>query len=249
MPFSDYRTALVTGASSGIGAAVAERLCREGIEVHALARNGDALAALAARTGCKTHALDVADTAGIAELAAAHAFDILINNAGVDRPHKLLEARAEDIDLLIDVNIRAVLHLCRLVVPGMVARDRGHVVNVSSIAGHYLFGGNTTYHATKAAVAMLSRQLRIDAFGRRVRVTEICPGRVATDIFAHVHGDTPEVHDNYIRGFELPVAADIADAIAFAIAAPVAVNVGLIEIMPTLQVPGGLSTVRPGEVN
>ena len=72
----------------------------------------------------------------------------------------------------------------------MVARDRGHVVNISSIAGAYNFGGNSTYHATKAAVSMLSRQLRIDAFGRRVRVTEICPGRIATDIFAHVHGDS-----------------------------------------------------------
>jgi NADP-dependent 3-hydroxy acid dehydrogenase YdfG len=160
-----------------------------------------------------------------------------------------LQSRAEDIDLLIDVNIRAVLHLCRLVVPGMVARDRGHVVNIGSIAGHYNFGGNTIYHATKAAVAMLSRQLRIDAFGRRVRVTEICPGRVATDIFAHVHGDTPQVRDAYISGFELPVAADIADAVAFAVDAPIAVNVGLIEIMPTLQVPGGLSTVRPGEID
>jgi NADP-dependent 3-hydroxy acid dehydrogenase YdfG len=248
MPFSDYRTALVTGASSGIGAAVVERLCREGIEVHALARNAEALAALATRTGCKPHALDVTDIQNVTKLAGQHEFDILVNNAGVDRPRKLLQAQADDIDLLIDVNIRAVLHLCRLVVPGMVARDRGHVINVSSIAGHYHFGGNTIYHATKAAVAMLSRQLRIDTFGRRVRVTEICPGRVATDIFAHVHGDTPEVRDNYIRGFELPVASDIADAIAFAIAAPIAVNVGLIEIMPTLQVPGGLSTARPGEV-
>jgi NADP-dependent 3-hydroxy acid dehydrogenase YdfG len=138
-----------------------------------------------------------------------------------------------------------VLHLCRLIVPGMVARDRGHVVNISSIAGAYNFGGNSTYHATKAAVSMLSRQLRIDAFGRRVRVTEICPGRVATDIFAHVHGDSPEIRERFIDGFELPEAADIADAIAFAVAAPVAVNVGHMEITPTLQVPGGLSTARP----
>lgn len=247
MPFADYKTALVTGASSGIGAAVVERLCREGIDVHALARNAEALAALAARTGCTPHALDVTDRSGIDNLAEKHTFDILVNNAGVDRPRKLLTAHADDIDLLIDVNIRAVLHLCRLVIPGMVARDRGHVVNVSSIAGHYNFGGNTIYHATKAAVAMLSRQLRIDTMGRHVRVTEICPGRVATDIFAHVHGDTPEVRESYIEGFELPSATDIADSIAFAIAAPQAVNVGLIEITPTLQVPGGLSTLRPGE--
>jgi NADP-dependent 3-hydroxy acid dehydrogenase YdfG len=245
MPFSDYKTALVTGASSGIGAAVVERFRREGLEVHAVARSADALADLAKRTGCTVHAMDVTDTAGLARLAGEIEFDILVNNAGVDRPKSFLNAEDGDIDLLIDVNLRAVLHLCRLIVPGMVARDRGHVVNISSIAGAYNFGGNSTYHATKAAVSMLSRQLRIDAFGRRVRVTEICPGRVATDIFAHVHGDSPEIRERFIDGFELPEAADIADAIAFAVAAPVAVNVGHMEITPTLQVPGGLSTARP----
>ena len=143
------------------------------------------------------------------------------------------------------MNLRAVLHLCRLVVPGMAARDRGHVVNISSIAAAYNFGGNSTYHATKAAVSMLSRQLRIDCFGKRVRVTEICPGRVATDIFAHVHGDSEDTYKRFVEGFELPQAEDIASAIAFAIAAPIAVNVGHMEITPTLQVPGGLSTTRP----
>ncbi len=245
MPFADYKTALVTGASSGIGAATVERLRREGLEVHALARNAANLDELARRTGCIPHALDVSDTAGLTRLAAEVSFDILVNNAGVDRPGSILKADAEGIDLLVDVNLRAVLHLCRLVVPGMVARDRGHVVNISSIAGAYNFGGNSTYHATKAAVSMLSRQLRVDCFGKRVRVTEICPGRVATDIFAHVHGNPQEMHKRFIEGFELPQASDIADAIAFAIAAPVSMNVGHMEITPTLQVPGGLSTARP----
>ena len=245
MPFSDYRTALVTGASSGIGAAVVERLGREGVTVHALARRGDALADLSRRTGCVAHVLDVTDLAGITRLAQDIEVDILVNNAGVDRPRSFLKAQADDIDVLVDVNLRAVLHLCRLILAGMVARDRGHIVNISSIAASYNFGGNSTYHATKAAVSMLSKQLRVDAFGKRVRVTEICPGRVATDIFAHVHGDSPETHDRFIRGFELPEAKDIADAIAFAIAAPITVNIGHMEITPTLQVPGGLSTARP----
>ena len=203
------------------------------------------MAALAERTGCIAHALDVTDLAGITRLTQDVEFDVLVNNAGVDRPNPFLKAEAGDIDLLIDVNLRAVLHLCRLVVPGMAARDRGHVVNISSIAGAYNFGGNSTYHATKAAVSMLSRQLRIDCFGKRVRVTEICPGRVATDIFAHVHGDSAETHERFVKGFELPQAQDIAAAIAFAIAAPVAVNIGHMEITPTLQVPGGLQTARP----
>lgn len=244
MPFSDYKTALVTGASSGIGAAVVQRLCKEGLQVHALARSEGSLHELAERTGCIAHVLDVTDLAGVTRLTQQVPFDILVNNAGVDRPRGILKATAEDIDLLVDVNLRAVLQLCRLVVPGMVERDRGHVINISSIAGAYNFGGNSTYHATKAAVSMLSRQLRIDAFGKRVRVTEICPGRVATDIFAHVHGDSKETRERFVEGFELPQASDIADAIAFAIAAPIAVNVGHIEITPTLQVPGGLSTAK-----
>ena len=245
MPFSDYKTALVTGASSGIGAAVVERLRSEGLQVHALARSAKSLAELAERTGCIAHTLDVTDLAAVTRLTQEVEFDVLVNNAGVDRPNGLLRAEADDIDLLVDVNLRAVLHLCRLVVPGMAARDRGHVVNISSIAGAYNFGGNSTYHATKAAVSMLSRQLRIDCFGKRVRVTEICPGRVATDIFAHVHGDSAETYERFVKGFELPQARDIANAIAFAIAAPVAVNIGHMEITPTLQVPGGLSTARP----
>ncbi|CAH0343381.1 SDR family oxidoreductase [Rhizobium sp. CECT 9324] len=254
MPFSDYKTALVTGASSGIGAAVVERFRRENIEVHAIARSHDALQDLATRTGCIAHVIDVTDRAAIAELASRVQFDILVNNAGVDRPKKFLEADEGDIDLLVDVNLRAVLHICRLIVPGMVARDRGHVINISSIAGNYNFGGNSTYHAVKAGVAMLSNQLRLDAFGKRVRVTEICPGRVATDIFNHVHGNDPSIRERFIDGYELPQAADIAEAIAFAIAAPVSMNIGHMEITPTLQVMGGLQTARPqpapaGDVN
>lgn len=245
MPFSDYKTALVTGASSGIGAAIVERLCREGLEVHAVARSAEPLRKLAARTGCIPHAVDVTNREALAELTGRVPFDILINNAGVDRPKKFLEAEDGDIDLLIDVNLRAVLHLCRMVVPGMAERDRGHVINISSIAGNYNFGGNSTYHAVKAGVAMLSNQLRIDTFGKRVRVTEVCPGRVATDIFNHVHGNDPSIRERFIDGFELPQASDIADAIAFAIAAPVAVNIGHMEITPTLQVMGGLQTAKP----
>lgn len=242
--FAKSRTIIVTGASSGIGAAVAARLAREGIEVHALARGREGLEALSRRDGCIAHVIDVADRAAVTALTRSVEFDILVNNAGVDRPRKFLESEADDIDLLVDVNLRAALHLCRLVAPGMAARDRGHIVNVTSIAATYNFGGNSTYHATKAALSMLTSQLRVDLFGRNVRVTEICPGRVATDIFAHVHGDTPQTRERFLDGFALPQAGDIADAIAFAIAAPAAVNIGYMEITPTLQVPGGLATAK-----
>lgn len=106
----------------------------------------------------------------------------------------------------MDVNLRAVLHLCRLLVPGMVARDCGHVINITSIAAIYNFNGNSIYHATKAGVHALSRQLRVDCYGKRVRITEICPGRVATEIFGNVSGDHEDARRRFIDGFELPEA-------------------------------------------
>ncbi len=132
MPFSDYKTALVTGASSGMGAAIVERFRREGLEVHALARSGPALHELAARTGCIAQVMDVSDLAAITKLAQEVQFDILVNNAGVNQPGSILTAKASDIDLQMDVNLQAALHLVRLIMPGMVARDCGHIVNVSS---------------------------------------------------------------------------------------------------------------------
>jgi NADP-dependent 3-hydroxy acid dehydrogenase YdfG len=245
MPFLDYKTALVTGASGGMGAAIVERLCKEGIEVHAVARSADLLAELAARTGCIPHAYDVCDLPAMTRLTKEVPFDILVNNAGVSRKGSILNAEESDIDVQVEVNLQAVMHLVRLTMPGMVARDRGHIVNISSIAAIYNFNGNSIYHATKAGIHALSRQLRVDAIGKRVRVTEICPGRVATDIFGHVHGDIDAARKEFIDGFELPTPVDIADAIAFAISAPLAVNISNIEILPTLQVPGGLTTIRP----
>jgi len=247
MPFSDYKVALVTGASAGMGEAIVERLCQEGITVHAVARRREQLAALADRTGCIPHAVDVADLDALTRLCSDLQVDILVNNAGVSHPGSILNASEEVIETQLNVNLRAVLHLCRLLVPGMMARDCGHVINITSIAAIYNFNGNSIYHATKAGVHALSRQLRVDCYGKRVRITEICPGRVATDIFGNVSGDHEDARKRFIDGFELPQAKDIADCVAFAVSAPIAVNIGNIEITPTLQVPGGLSTMRPGE--
>lgn len=246
MPISDYRSALVTGASSGMGRAIAERLAAHGLEVHAVARNGAALADL---KGCIPHVLDIADTAGLEALLGGLEIDILVNNAGVSHAGNVLSAEAADIDQQIDVNLRAALHLARLVLPGMIARDRGHIVNITSIAGHYEFGGHTAYHATKAAMHAVSRQLRVDAYGHDVRVTEISPGRVATDIFAKVNRlDAETARRQFIDDYDLPTAEDIADAVAYALGTPRHVNIGMIEIMPTKQVPGGLRTAKRGEV-
>lgn len=250
MPFSDYKTALVTGASSGMGAAIVERFCKEGLEVHALARSAGPLQELAERTGCIPHVMDVRDLPAVTQLTKDVQFDILVNNAGINFPGSIMTATPEQVDAEIGVNLQAALHLVRLILPSMLQNDRGHIVNITSIAGIYNFiGSNSLYHTTKAAMHMLSRQLRADALGKRVRVTEICPGRVATDIFAHVTGmDPDEARAQFIDGFELPQASDIADAIAFAIAAPIAVNISNMEILPTLQVAAGLTTVKPGSV-
>lgn len=245
MPFTDYKTALVTGAAGGMGAAITERLCAKGLTVHALSRNAEKLDELANRFGAIPQVVDVTDTDALTGLLADMEIDILVNNAGVSRPGSILQSNAFDIDEQIDVNLRAVLHLSRLVLPGMMERDRGHIVNIGSMAGHYEFGGHIAYMATKAAVHTVSRQLRVDAFGRRVRVTEISPGRVETDIFAKVEKiDPAEAKRKYYEGFEMPQVSDIADAVEYAIGAPQYVNIGLIELLPTLQVPGGLRTAR-----
>lgn len=248
MTYSDYTTALVTGASTGMGAAVVRRFTERGLTVHAVARDASRLAELAAETGATVHALDLTDIDAIERELGSLEVDVLVNNAGVSAPGNVLDVERQTIDAMVDVNLRAVLHLSRLLVPGMVERDLGHVVNISSIAGHYNFFGHTAYHATKAAVHQLSRQLRNDTLGKRIRVTEISPGRVETEIFGRNLGGTPEAMkeawETYYEGFESLTTADVVGAIDYAIAVPRHANLGLIEIMPTFQVPGGLTFDR-----
>jgi NADP-dependent 3-hydroxy acid dehydrogenase YdfG len=247
MAFSDYRTTLVTGASSGIGEATVRRLRAEGLEVHAAARDAGRLQALAEETGCRVHALDLGDLDALTAMAESAAFDVLVNNAGQSRRGNVLNMTPDDVDALIDVNLRAVLHLTRLIVPGMASRNRGHVVNISSIAGHYAFGENATtfnssvaYHATKAGIHLLSQQLRVDLYGTGVRVTEVSPGRVATNIF----GNPDVAYDQtarFVGQFETLQPEDISEAIAFAVGSPAHMNVAMLEIVPTFQVVGELN--------
>ena len=248
MPFSDYSTALVTGASTGMGAAITERLTKRGLQVHAIARNEDRLKELADRTGAIAHVVDLTDTAALTASIAGLKVDVLVNCAGVSRPGNILTSTENDIDELVDVNLRGLLQLTRLVLPGMVERDLGHIVNISSIAGVYNFYGHTVYHATKAAVHQVSRQLRNDTVGKRIRVTEICPGRVETEIFGRNMGGTPEAMEEawntYYKGYESLTTDDIVDALDYAVETPRHVNLGMIEIMPTFQVPGGLTFDR-----
>lgn len=250
MTFSDYRVAVVTGATSGIGRGAVDLFLERGLTVHAIARDETRLAELAKR-GVVTHALDVRDTAALTRALEGVEADVVLNSAGVSRSGNALSSTESDIDDMIEVNLGAVMHIARLLMPGMVERDRGHVVNVSSIAGHYNFFGHTAYHATKAAVHQLSRQLRNDTLGRRIRVTELSPGRIETEIFSRNLGHTAETDAEawatYYEGFESLTVDDIVAAIDFAVGAPAHVNVGLLELMPTFQVPGGLTFDRREE--
>ena len=238
MAFSDYKVAVVTGASAGMGKAIVERLCKEGLQVHAIARRP--LDDLARKTGCIPHSLDITDTAALEKVLQPLSVDLLVNNAGTNRAGSLAQNARRDIDDLVQLTLSALLHAVRLVLPGMIARNRGHIVNVGSMSGLYHHDGNATYSATKAAVHALTGQIRLDVHGKRIRVTEICPGRTETEIFGIVVGDAAEAKKKFFDGYETLSPVDIADAVAYAVSAPSRVNIGTIEILPTFQVTGGL---------
>lgn len=228
-----------------MGEAITRRFVEKGWTVHAVARDASSLQKFADELGVVPHAVDLRDLAALTAAVSGLEVDVLVNCAGVSRQGNILDSTPDDLDSLVDVNLRAVLHLTRILLPGMVERDRGHIINISSIAGIYNFFGHTAYHATKAAVHQLSRQIRNDTVGRRIRVTEICPGRVETEIFGRNFGGSPEdlkrAWEEFYEHYESVTTADIAGAARFALESPEHVNVGMIEIMPTLQVPGGLT--------
>ena len=244
MALSDYQSALVTGASSGIGAAVVRSLCARGVTVHAVARRQQRLDRLAEETGCLAHALDVRDTPRLHEFIGGLDADIVVNNAGLGRGFgNLHEARIEDIDTTIDTNVRAAIHVLRASLPGMLSRNRGHVVNMSSVAGLYPLA-SPIYGASKSAVHRLSQNLRLELAGSRVRLTEICPGRVSTEFFDTAIDDPDKRSAVKHTGIDELTSEDISDAVVYALDAPWRVNVSLIELQPTQQVFGGM-TLHP----
>jgi len=241
MALADYGSALVTGASSGIGAALVRRLCAHGLTVNAVARRQQRLEALAEETGCVGHVLDLRDTPRLSQIIGGLDADIVVNNAGLGRGFgKLHEARAEDIDTTIDTNVRAAIHVLRVSLPGMLSRNRGHIVNMSSVAGLYPMA-SPVYGASKSAVHQLSQNLRLELAGSRVRLTEICPGRVSTEFFDAAIDDPDKRAAVKNTGINELTAQDIADAVIYALDAPWRVNVSLIELQPTEQVFGGMN--------
>jgi 3-hydroxy acid dehydrogenase/malonic semialdehyde reductase len=240
MAISDYKTALVTGATSGIGAEVVKQLCARGLTVHATGRRADRLEALAGETGCRTHALDVRDTAALYDTLGGLSVDILVNNAGIGRGFETMFAvPPEKINDTLMTNVVAAVHVVRAVLPGMVERKCGHLVNIGSVAGLYPIKPSV-YGASKGAVHLLTQNLRVELQGCGVRVTEICPGRVATEFFNIAFEDQPELAAQaYSTGCALLEAVDVADAVVYALDTPWHVNISCIELSPTEQFFGG----------
>jgi len=243
---------LVTGASSGIGAAVARRFAREpGVKLVLAARRADRLEALALPVPTHLLPLDVRDRhavrAAIEGLPAEFAdVDVLVNNAGLAlglAPAQ--EASLDDWDAMIDTNVRGLAYVTRAVLPGMVARDRGHVIQLGSVAGTYPYPGGNVYGATKAFVAQLSLDLRADLLGTRVRVTSVEPGMVSGTEFSDVrfHGDSTRAAGVY-EGVQALTPEDVAEAIAWCALQPAHVNVNRIELMPVAQAFGPFAVRR-----
>ena len=241
------RIVFITGASAGIGQACAEAFAAEGARLVLAARRRDRLQSLADRLHEAHDAetllveLDVRDreavNAAVAGLPAAWAdVDVLVNTAGLSRGLDRVQSGSHvDWEEMIDTNVKGLLWLTRAVLPGMVARDRGHVINVGSIAGHQIYQGGAVYCATKFAVRALSHGLRLDLVGTRVRCSTVDPGMVQTE-FSEVRfrGDTDRAAAVY-RNFPPLQPADIADAIVYCATRPPHVVVQDMVLMPQDQ--------------
>jgi 3-hydroxy acid dehydrogenase / malonic semialdehyde reductase len=238
---------LITGASSGIGTACARIFAGAGTKLILAARRLERLQPLAdsliKEFGIEIHLLqlDVRDRnaveSAISNLPSAWSnIDILINNAGLSRGlDKLHEGSFQDWEDMIDTNVKGLLYVSRYVVPGMVSRDRGHVVNLGSIAGHQTYPGGNVYCATKAAVRAISEGLKQDLLGTRVRVTSVDPGMVETE-FSEVrfHGDAERAKKVY-QGVTPLTADDVADVIFFCVTRSPHVNINEVVLMPVDQ--------------
>jgi 3-hydroxy acid dehydrogenase / malonic semialdehyde reductase len=237
-------TVFVTGASRGFGAAITRRYAADGARVVAAARRVDLVDALAAELGERVLpvALDVRDAdavrRAIADLPAPFAeIDVLVNNAGLALGLEPAQrAELDDWDQMLDTNCRGLVHCTHAVLPGMVARGRGHVVNIGSVAARYPYPGGNVYGATKAFVRQFSLNLRSDLHGTGVRVTCVEPGMCEGTEFSLVRfrGDADRAGQVY-AGLQALTAEDIAESVHWVTAQPDHVNVNLIELMPVAQ--------------
>ncbi|MBR5199130.1 MAG: SDR family oxidoreductase [Bacteroidales bacterium] len=244
------KTVLITGASSGIGAGCARKFASQGARVILNARNAQKLEALASElkdkydAECYVMPFDVCDRKAASEALEElpqewKSVDILINNAGlavgVDKEH---EGNLDEWDVVIDTNVKALLSMTRLVVPGMVERGCGHIINIGSIAGDAAYPGGSVYCATKAAVKALSDGLRIDLVDTPLRVTNIKPGLVETNFSVVRFRGDKERADNVYKGIKALSGDDIAEVAYFAASAPEHMQIAEVLVMPTNQATG-----------
>jgi 3-hydroxy acid dehydrogenase/malonic semialdehyde reductase len=243
----DGQTVFITGASSGIGASCARMFAAAGGRLILAARRRDRLEQLTAHIQT-THAveihlleLDVRDRAQVQATLQAlpdpwQAIDILINNAGLSRGlDKLQNGSIEDWEEMIDTNLKGLLYVTRTLLPGMLTRGRGHVINLGSIAGHQTYPNGNVYCATKAAVRALSEGIKMDLLGTPIRVSSIDPGLVETE-FSQVrfHGDGDRAQKVY-QGMTPLTPDDIADIVVFCATRPTHVNISELLVVPTDQ--------------
>jgi NADP-dependent 3-hydroxy acid dehydrogenase YdfG len=233
------KTAVVTGASSGIGAATVRRLRAEGFEVIAGARRRDRLEALAEETGARPITLDVTDDASVAKLAelVGESLSVLVSNAGgAFGAEPVATADVADWQAMYDVNVLGTLRVTQALLPALIS-GRGHVVLMGSTAGRVAYEGGGGYTAAKHAIAAMAGTLRLELSGQPVRVTEIAPGMVRTDEFAVVRfGGDQERADSVYAGVAEPlVAEDVAEAIAWIATRPSHVNIDELVIKPRAQ--------------
>ncbi len=236
----------ITGASSGIGAACTKLFAGAGAKLILAARRKERLQELVENLNLKSSEfylleLDVRDRKAVESAISSlpsewSAIDVLVNNAGLSRGlDKLYEADFQDWEEMIDTNIKGLLYMTRYVVPGMVSRGAGHVINIGSIAGHQTYPGGNVYCGTKAAVKSISEGLKQDLLGSPVRVTSVDPGLVETE-FSEVrfHGDSDRAKKVY-QGMTPLTPDDVADVVFFCATRPSHVNINDVILMPTEQ--------------
>jgi 3-hydroxy acid dehydrogenase/malonic semialdehyde reductase len=239
------RVVLVTGATAGFGLAIARRFAADGARIIAAGRRAERLAALGAELGaarCLPLALDVRDRAAVADAFAAlpaewAAVDVLVNNAGLARGlGAAQEADLDDWDAMVDTNVKGLMYMTRAVLPGMVARNGGHIVNIGSTAGEWPYPGGNVYGASKAFVRQFSLNLRADLFGTALRVTDIEPGLVGGTEFSAVRfgGDAARAASVY-AGAEPLTPEDVAEAVHWVASLPPRVNINTLQMMPVGQ--------------
>jgi 3-hydroxy acid dehydrogenase/malonic semialdehyde reductase len=236
-------TALITGASAGIGEACAIALSKAGARLVLTGRRRDRLEALAARLPTPSHVLELdvrsrsAVEAALSSLPAPFSeVDLLINNAGLGLGMEPAHAASlDDWEAMIDTNCKGLVYVARMLLPGMVQRNRGHVVNLGSVAATYPYPGGNVYGATKAFVHQFSQNLKADLAGTRVRVTDVQPGMVETDFsVVRFKGDAERARKVY-EGMQPLTPADIADIVLFCVTRPAHVNLNVVEVMPADQ--------------